>query len=312
MPRRKTQEEFEGEILLKLGKDYKVLGKYINKNTKIEMMHFVCGNRFMKNPHDATFKGSGCPYCNGNRNALYNEQWVVENTPGEYKYVKGYTKMSVKCTFYCNKCGKEFEQTPARLINEKIYGCGCSNTKRKTHEDFLVDMGESIEDYEVLSEYQGADVPITLKHIECGTKFDTTPYSFIHKHKKIYCPICFYKKSKGEVEIAKYLEVNRIDYQKEFVFPTLKNSRFDFFIPSENMVIEYDGIQHYEPISHFGGEEGYNQTLQRDATKNQYCLDNEITLIRLPYTQLDNINEILHEILKEKSSTTIEKYLITE
>lgn len=66
MPRRRTQEEFEQEVLKKIGPDYKVLGKYINKDTKIEMIHYSCGNTFMKNPHDVISKSSGCPYCNGN------------------------------------------------------------------------------------------------------------------------------------------------------------------------------------------------------------------------------------------------------
>lgn len=73
MPKRMTQEEFEEQVFLKLGTDYKVLGQYINRNTKIKMLHYVCGNEFEKNPHDVVSKSSGCPYCNGNKNAKYNE-----------------------------------------------------------------------------------------------------------------------------------------------------------------------------------------------------------------------------------------------
>lgn len=312
MPRRKTQKEFEEEVLLKLGKDYKVLGKYINKNTKIEMIHYVCGNTFLKNPHDVSSKGSGCPYCNGNRNALYNEDWVKNNTPLGYKYVKGYKKMSEKCEFYCSKCNSIFKQTPARLINEKIYGCNCSPTKKKTHEDFINELGETINDYNVLSEYNGSDKDIKLQHKKCGVEFTITPYSFIYKHNKKYCPVCFYKKSKGEALINEFLSINNIEYHKEFTFPDLKNRRFDFYIPSLNVVIEYDGIQHFTPVEHFGGVSEFNARKRRDLEKNQYCLKNNISLYRLPYSILDNLNEVLHKIFKEKSSTTIEKYLITE
>lgn len=312
MPRRKTQEEFEQEILLKLGKDYKVLGKYINKNTKIEMIHYVCGNTFLKNPHDASFKGSGCPYCNGNRNALYNEEWVKSNTPAQYKYIDGYTKMSEKCQFYCLKCNSNFLQTPARLINESIYGCGCCPTKKKTHEEFVAECGDAIKNYDILSQYNGVDANIRMRHKKCGTEFDITPHSFIHKHDKLYCPICFYKKSKGELAINEFLLLNKIEYQKEFIFPDLKNRKFDFFIPSFNIAIEYDGIQHFKPVELFGGEDGFKKTKERDLEKNYYCIKSNISLYRIPYSELDNINEILHKIFKEKSSTTIEKYLITE
>lgn len=56
-----------------------------------------------------TGKHSGCPYCNGNKNKLYNEQWVKENTPDPYIYISGYKGMKEKCTFHCNKCGVDFQ-----------------------------------------------------------------------------------------------------------------------------------------------------------------------------------------------------------
>ena len=90
MPRRMTQEEFEKKVLERLGSDYKVLGEYKNKDTKVLMKHFLCSNEFMKRPHDIISKGSGCPYCNGNRLAKYTEQWVKTNTPEPYRYESGF------------------------------------------------------------------------------------------------------------------------------------------------------------------------------------------------------------------------------
>ena len=62
----------------------------------------------------------------------------------------------------------------------------------------------------------------------------------------------------------------------------------------------------------FGGEDSFKDLQKRDYEKNQYCLKNKITLFRIPYTQINNIEKILSEILEEKRSTTIEKFLITE
>lgn len=312
MPRRKTQEEFENEVLIKLGKDYKVLGKYVNKNTKIEMIHYVCGNVFMKNPHDVSFKGSGCPYCNGARPSLYNEEWVAKNIKPPYLYKKGYLKMSEKCIFYCDVCKSEFQQTPARLINEKIYGCKCSQTKKKTHNDFIEEVTQLSEDYDVLEHYTNSETKISVKHALCGTVFKTTSYNLIHKKRGFACPVCHYKKSKGELEIAKYLIANDIEYQKEFSFPSLSGRRFDFFIPSFNIAIEYDGIQHFQESKFFGGEKEFKKLKDRDFEKNKFCLENGIYLYRIPYYDIENINQILFEIFKGKSSTTIEKYLVTE
>lgn len=313
MPKRLTQEEFEQRVLEKLGTDYKVLGQYKNKDTKIEMIHYVCGNTFLKRPHDVMSKGSGCPFCNGTKPALYNEQWVKDNTPLPYHYISGYTAMKEKCIFYCDKCGIDFKQYPSRLINEHIYGCNCCPTKKKTNEDFLNELGEKcLKEYDILEEYINIDTKITFKHKPCGTEFKLSPYNFIHQANKKYCPICYYKKSNGEKFITQFLENKKIDYQREFSLPGMGRKKFDFYLPELKVAIEYDGSQHFYPNDFFGGEQGFIETQQRDNEKNQYCLDNNITLYRIPYTELYNINQILHEIFEEKSSTTIEKYLITK
>lgn len=110
MGKRKTQEEFENDVYCKLGSDYKVMGPYPGAHGKVELKHYTCGNIFMKNVHDIISKGSGCPYCNGNKQALYNELWVKNNTPKPYVYIGGYQKMTSPCEFYCNECKEHFYQ----------------------------------------------------------------------------------------------------------------------------------------------------------------------------------------------------------
>lgn len=57
----------------------------------------------------------------------------------------------------------------------------------------------------------------------------------------------------------------------------------DFYIPDLNTIIEYNGIQHYVPIEHFGGKLAFNSQKKRDDYLRQYCLKNKIRLIELPY-----------------------------
>jgi hypothetical protein len=104
MPKKKTQEEFERDLLIKLGADYKALTPYTNAHGKVRLIHYVCGNEFDKNIHDIMTKGSGCPFCNGSRPSKYNEEWVKDNTPKPYAYISGYKAMKEKCLFYCQKC----------------------------------------------------------------------------------------------------------------------------------------------------------------------------------------------------------------
>ena len=313
MPKKKTHEEFLIDVKNKLGNDYEVLSQYTNAHGKVLMKHYTCGNTFEKNIHDIITKGSGCPYCNGARPALYNEQWVHNHTPLPYHYVKGYKSMKEKCIFHCDKCGIDFEQSPSKLINQHLYGCNCQSTKKITNEQFLERLGsECLNEYEILEKYINIDTKISFKHKPCGCIFKLEPDKFLNRYNKKYCPICYYKKSHGEILIHKFLEQNNYEYQKEFSFPDLKNLRFDFYLPDKNIIFEYDGEQHFYPIEFFGGEEVLKFTQERDQLKNKYCIENQIQLFRIPYTEIENINKILHEILKEKSSTTIEKFLVKE
>lgn len=106
------------------------------------------------------------------------------------------------------------------------------------------------------------------------------------------------KGSTGEIKIEQYLIENRHTYIKEFSFKDLGRKRFDFYLPKENMCIEFDGIQHYEAIGYFGGIDTLIATQNSDKVKNDYCKQNKIKLIRIPYTDKNNINEILDLNLK--------------
>ena len=194
MGKRKTQEQFEKDVHDRLGDNYQLLSPYPGAHGKVKMKHIVCGNIFDKNVHDIISKSSGCPYCNGSKPALYKEQWVIDNTPLPYHYISGYKGMKEKCLFHCDKCGKDFEQLPSRLINQHIYGCDCCSTKKKTHKEFLEELGdEFLQEYEVLDEYVNIDTPVEFVHKICNTHFKLTPYKMIHRHHKKYCPICYYK-----------------------------------------------------------------------------------------------------------------------
>lgn len=65
----------------------------------------------------------------------------------------------------------------------------------------------------------------------------------------------------------------------------LGGQSIDIFIPSLNIGIEYQGVQHYKPVSIFGGEEGFNRTKERDARKLSICKANGIRLLYWKYDE---------------------------
>jgi len=71
---------------------------------------------------------------------------------------------------------------------------------------------------------------------------------------------------------------------------------FDFYLSDLNICIEYDGIQHFKPIDYFGGDTAFILLQTNDQIKNEYCIENNIKLIRIRYDE--NIEEKLSNILK--------------
>ncbi|BDX38892.1 hypothetical protein CYCD_22470 [Tenuifilaceae bacterium CYCD] len=117
------------------------------------------------------------------------------------------------------------------------------------------------------------------------------------------CPKC--KESQGERIIRVFLEKRKIKYIYQKNFNDCKNQSylfFDFYIPSRNLLIEYDGEQHFKITrgDTFGGEVGLEKRKINDAIKNQYALTKKINLLRINYRQLSKIEDILSKALEEK------------
>lgn len=100
-------------------------------------------------------------------------------------------------------------------------------------------------------------------------------------------------RSSGEVLIADLLKQHDILFKDQCIFPDLLSERngllrYDFgILKGDNIVrlIEFDGAQHFGPITKFGGEESFLRLQQNDALKNQYAISRNIPLVRIPYTK---------------------------
>jgi hypothetical protein len=119
------------------------------------------------------------------------------------------------------------------------------------------------------------------------------------------CPNC--NESRGEKEISKFLDKYDINYYRQYRFNDCRGVKyplpFDFYIPSTRTCIEFDGEQHFLPLSFFGGQEALEKLKINDKIKNNYCEDNYINLIRIRYDQIDDIYRILYENLKNYIKT---------
>ena len=153
------------------------------------------------------------------------------------------------------------------------------------------------------NEYIGSTVK-NLRVIcpECKNEFITS-YNSLMSVSQQRCPICSKSVSQGEYCVQKYLDFYNINYIKEHSFPDCIYKHklfFDFYIPKLNMIIEYDGIQHFEPVFRKGVSKEdaiklFEEYKIRDAIKNEYCKNNNIFLLRINYKDFCHIEEILNQ-----------------
>jgi hypothetical protein len=113
------------------------------------------------------------------------------------------------------------------------------------------------------------------------------------------CPIC--NESKGEVKIREWLDDYKFEFESQKEFSGLiglggGNLSYDFYLPKENLLIEYQGEQH------FRFKEGFHQTMEdffkqqeHDRRKKEYASQNKIKLLEIWYWDFDNIYEILNK-----------------
>ena len=98
--------------------------------------------------------------------------------------------------------------------------------------------------------------------------------------------------SRGEIKIEEILQQAGLPFEEEYIFPELVSSsgrplRFDFAVFDDDgdidLLIEYQGIQHYEAKSKFGGYTGLRKQQYNDMKKREYCQKHNIKLIAIPY-----------------------------
>lgn len=296
--KRKTIEQFIQEARAVHGDKYdysKV--EYKNNNTPVCIICPEHGE-FWQNPSDH-LHGVNCPKC-VHRERLTTEEFIERAKAihgNRYDYSKSeYVNFGTKLLVRCNVCSKEFWVTPRLHIAHGRTGCpSCFKAGKLTIEEFI-ERARAVHrdkyDYSK-AEYTGTDNKVMIicpKHGE----FLQTPYQHIMLQNG--CPRC--NSSKGEMAIMRYLDSHDIRYvYDKACLDFLGKLRPDFYLPDYRMIIEYDGLQHFEPVDRFDGEEGLKETQERDNIKESLCQDNNVKVLRISYIEYKDIEDILEENL---------------
>lgn len=144
---------------------------------------------------------------------------------------------------------------------------------------------------------------LTPRHIEvrkdkigficscCGKTFNTT-FETLKRSRRVLCYECSSNMSNLEYEVKTYLDYNNIRYiqQKRFTQCRIKRSLpFDFYLIDYNYVIEVNGNQHYyENKEYFHTNRTLQEQQEVDQYKKQFCIDNGIGYLELPFWLINN------------------------
>lgn len=106
------------------------------------------------------------------------------------------------------------------------------------------------------------------------------------------CNFC----SNGEFKLAKIFQNLHISYESQKRFDNCVDKftlPFDFYLPDYNCCIEYDGTSHYKPnlAGSWCTVDSILKTQEHDKIKNDFCQNNAISLIRIPYWDFDILSE---------------------
>ena len=204
-------------------------------------------------------------------------------------------------------CGTERDVQAEHLRNGVSLSCGCLNRKL-TSERNLIDL--TGKNFGLLEVIQKSDKNTSYGDVywkcrcDCGNIQDISGHN-LRRGTVLSCG-CL-NMSHGEYHISNTLQFNNIDFiYNRGYFEDLRNDdgkllRYDFILLNNNIpyrIIEFDGIQHDEPVDFFGGEDGFMKLQQNDEIKNQYAKSHNIPLVRIPYTKRNSIT--LEDLLGDK------------
>jgi len=301
MPKTLSVEEFDSRIKDRFPQEMFQILSYSGTGNPFSIKCQGCGQTITVSKAInflAKNKAYGCVNCHGlwkDREKKWDkikEKYYVEDTGSTYMTHKLYR-------FICKKCGAIRTGTMNNVFLHLL--CRCEGQANNwTPAELKATLNDR---YEVL----GSPLHITdktkLKCKRCGMIWDVRLADVIYGEMS-GCPNCHAldTQSVGARFVNDCLDEMGIEYEREK--PVGKTGlRFDFFVPSQNIAIEYNGAQHYKFVKIYHvNNAGFKKHKERDKKKALYCGQNGIKLLVIPYTwKPSHIKEFL---LAELGSTT--------
>jgi very-short-patch-repair endonuclease len=263
------------------------IGNIINSKAKIEWRCTKCQYIWNTSPSHILHSNSGCPKCYGNL-LLTNIEIDIRLKDRKIQRIDDYINSHSKIRWQCleKNCNYVWIAAPDTILNQK-HGClKCCNQIRLTNE--IIDTRLSNKQFKRIGNVNNNKTKIEWLCLidSCKNSWLATPHNVLDNGSG--CPSC---KNKNEKFILKFLNENGISIKYQEDIRNLNNNctkrcHVDFYLPDHNIIIEYNGKQHYEPVrfnsmSQVQAQINFNNQQNRDNYIRLFCQSNNIKLIEI-------------------------------
>lgn len=280
---RNTQIDYTCEYC---GKDFKIpLHKYYALQNGIRK-HLFCSAQCAKYYQKPKFSDI--------QKLFEDKGYILLST----EYINAKSKLDYICTKH-----KEYGIQSIRYNNLK-HGFGCKYCGRESQIEKRKLTFEQIKaifernDMELLDqEYHNTTQKlkyICKKHPQFGIQYMIASNAY-----KQHCPHCNY--IRGEAKISEFLLNHNIPFEAQKKYDDLLGIKghklsYDFYLPSYNMLIEYQGEYHDGTVP-IQTKENFLKQQEHDKRKFEYAKQHNITLLQIWYYDFSQIDKILTDKL---------------
>lgn len=314
----------KGYVYTKMGDSFFVKAEDLcaSSKTNVKAICDYCGKEYTLYYGDylrrKDFKGNTCcNKCKGIKNALLNREKTCTNNINKAKMKceqLGLTLLSTeddyintgsKLKVLCPKHGT-FNISYSNIMNAKHICLKCAwnsiGADKRLSSNKVKEIIESKNNNIALNPEEYINNSTRNLKILCGrcnkNIFTTSLIIYVKPDCRCICKSCNCIESASEERIRHFLENYNINFIPQYTFKDCRDKYvlpFDFYLPDYNKIIEFDGEQHYRPAGF--GLESHLRTVTHDKIKNEYCEKNNIDLLRIPYWNEDDIEDILKKEL---------------
>lgn len=286
--------------------EYSIVRPYVSTREKVGIEH-SCGNIIERTPSNIYKYGFTCRHCYKDTSRRkspesYRKQFM-EIMGSDYELLSEYKTNKEDITVRHISCGTVYSTRADLPITMGTKCPNCFSNTPWVKKAFYKLIEDYNGEYVVLGTYKRSKMPIEIEHTKCGSISKVSPYDFSTRGG--YCIHC--GMSSGETMVNRILTEANVNYK--YQYPRIVNPKngirglmFDFSLVDENenvlAIIEYDGKQHSNPNSIFySNEEEYRDSVYRDTVKTNYCLENNIPLLRLDNTNWEDTRKLVLDFI---------------